>query len=143
MSDPDHGANPEKGSLSPEEIAEFKRRASELGKRIESVQSEKQAEIETQQDRANRSRGMAYGLRMSTELVAAILVGGFMGYMLDTWLGTLPWLSLLFVMLGFSAGVLNILRTFKRMQAEIEAQKGFTIGKSVADEDGDDDLSRR
>lgn len=137
MSDPDHGATPEKGNLSPEDIAEFKRRASELGTRIDSVQAGKLAEIEEQQDRANRSRGMAYGLRMSTELVAAILVGGFMGYMLDTWLGTMPWLSLVFIMLGFSAGVLNILRTFQRMQADIEAQKGFTIGKSVPDDDED------
>jgi ATP synthase protein I len=135
MSDPDRGATPEKGNLSLDDIAEFKRRASELGTRIDSVQAEKLAEIEEQQDRANRSRGMAYGLRMSTELVAAILVGGFMGYMLDTWLGTLPWLSLVFLMLGFTAGILNILRTFKRMQDEIEAQKDFKLGQSVPDDD--------
>jgi ATP synthase protein I len=121
--------------LSPEDIAEFKRRASQLGTRIDSVQSEKQAEIEEQQDRANRSRGMAYGLRMSSELVAAILVGGFMGYILDSWLGTRPWLFLVFMMLGFSAGILNILRAFKRMQSEIESQKDFSIGKSVSDND--------
>jgi ATP synthase protein I len=135
MSDSDHGAPPEKGHLSPEDIAEFKRRASQLGTRIDSVQSEKQAEIEEQQDRANRSRGMAYGLRMSSELVAAILVGGFMGYILDSWLGTRPWLFLVFMMLGFSAGILNILRAFKRMQSEIESQKDFSIGKSVSDND--------
>lgn len=135
MSDSDHGAPPAKGHLSPEDIAEFRRRASELGTRIDHVQAEKQAEIEEQQDRANRSRGMAYGLRMSSELVAAILVGGFMGYVLDAWLGSKPWLFLVFLMLGFSAGILNILRAFKRMQAEIETQKGFTIGKSVPEDD--------
>ncbi len=138
MSEPDHGASPTKGQLSPEEIAEFKRRASELGSRIDGVQSEKQAEIEEQQDRANRSRGMAYGLRMSTELVAAILVGGFMGFMLDTWLGTKPWLFLVFLMLGFGAGILNILRAFKRMQAEILREKQGDIGKAMPD-DGEDD----
>ena len=135
MSDSDHGARPEKGQLSPEDIAEFKRRASQLGSRIDSVQAEKQAEIEEQQDRANRSRGMAYGLRMSSELVAAILVGGFIGYVLDAWLGSKPWLFLVFLMLGFSAGILNVLRAFKRMQSEIEAEKGFTVGKSVPDDD--------
>ncbi len=137
MSDPDHGAAPEKGQLSPEDIAEFKRRASQLGTRIESAQAEKQAEIEEQQDRANRSRGMAYGLRMSSELVAAILVGGFMGYMLDTWLGTKPWLFLVFMMLGFTAGILNILRAFKRIQAEIESQKDFNVGRSAPDSNDD------
>jgi ATP synthase protein I len=137
MSDPDHGAAPEKGQLSPEDIAEFKRRASQLGTRIDSAQAEKQAEIEEQQDRANRSRGMAYGLRMSSELVAAILVGGFMGYMLDTWLGTKPWLFLVFMLLGFTAGILNILRAFKRMQAEIESQKDFHVGRSMPDSNDD------
>jgi ATP synthase protein I len=137
MSDPDRGAAPEKGQLSPEDIAEFKRRASALGTRIDSAQAEKQAEIEEQQDRANRSRGMAYGLRMSSELVAAILVGGFMGYMLDTWLGTKPLLFLVFMMLGFTAGILNILRAFKQMQAEIESQKDFRVGRSVPDSNDD------
>jgi ATP synthase protein I len=137
MSDPDRGAPPEKGHLSPEDIAEFKRRASELGTRIDSVQAGKQAEIEEQQDRANRSRGMAYGLRMSSELVAAILVGGFIGYMLDTWLGTKPLLFLVFMMLGFTAGILNILRAFKRMQAEIESQKDFNVGRSAPDSNDD------
>jgi len=138
MSDPDRGAPPPKGNLSPEEIAEFKRRASELGTHIGGVQAEKQAEAEAQQDRANRSRGMAYGLRMSTELVAAILVGGFIGYMLDTWLGTKPWLFLVLLMFGFGAGILNILRAFKQMQAEILAETGGDIGRSMPD-DADND----
>jgi len=81
---------------------------------------------------------MAYGLRMSTELVAAIMVGGFMGFMLDTWLGTKPWLFLVFLMLGFGAGILNILRAFKRMQAEILREKQGDIGKAMPD-DGEDD----
>ncbi len=137
MAEPDQGASPQKGQLSPEDIAEFKRRASDLGSRIDEVQAEKQAEIEAQQDRANRSRGMAYGLRMSSELVAAIMVGGFIGYVLDTWLGTKPWLFLVFLMLGFGAGILNILRAFKRMQAEIARETKGDIGRSVPDDEDD------
>ncbi len=55
--------------------------------------------------------GYAVAFRLSTELVSAILVGGLIGYGLDWALGTLPWLFILFVLLGFVAGVLNVLRS--------------------------------
>lgn len=131
------GPQSRSGDLSPEELDEFKRRASELGTQLDSAQAEKQAEIEAQQDRVMRGRGMAYGLRMSSELVAAILVGGFIGYMLDQWLGTKPWLFLLFFVLGFGAGILNVMRAFKQMQAEIAKHTGGNIGHSVPNDNDD------
>jgi ATP synthase protein I len=78
---------------------------------------------------------MAYGFRMSSELVGAIVVGGLIGYALDRLLGTTPWLFLLFFVLGFAAGILNILRAYKQMQEEITAQTGGKLGKSVPDDD--------
>jgi ATP synthase protein I len=78
---------------------------------------------------------MAYGFRMSSELVGAIVVGGLIGYGLDRLLGTLPWLFLLFFVLGFAAGILNILRAYRQMQGEITAQTGGNLGKSVKDDD--------
>lgn len=136
MSEPGSGAPPSNAEMSPEELAEFKRRAAELGTRIDDVQAEKQAEIEAQQDRANRGRGMALGLRMSTELVAAILLGSFIGYVLDRWLATAPWMFLLFFLLGFAAGLLNVTRAFKRMQEEIKRESAGNIGQPLTD--GDD-----
>jgi ATP synthase protein I len=53
---------------------------------------------------------MARGLRMSSELVAGVVVGGAIGYALDYWLGTRPWGLMVFVLLGFAAGVLNLVR---------------------------------
>jgi len=138
MTEPGPGATPPKGQMSPEDIAEFKRRATELGGRIDEVQAEKQAEIEAQQDKAMRGRGMALGLRMSTELVAAIVVGSLIGYMLDRWLGTAPWLFLVFFLLGFGAGILNVTRSFQRMQDEITRETGGNIGRPVANNDDDD-----
>ncbi|WMS41757.1 AtpZ/AtpI family protein [Acuticoccus sp. MNP-M23] len=55
--------------------------------------------------------GFAVAFRLSTELIAAIIVGGLIGYGLDWLLGTLPWLFILFVLLGFVAGILNVLRS--------------------------------
>ena len=43
--------------------------------------------------------------------VLAIVLGAFFGYWLDKWLGTSPWLFLLFFVFGFIGGVLNVYRT--------------------------------
>lgn len=137
MPDQPKGPSSEKGELSPEEIAAFERRVSDLGHKIDRVQAGKQAEISTEEDKAMQSRGMAMGLRMSSELVAAILVGGLIGYGLDLLFGTKPWLFLLFFILGFAAGLLNVMRAFNTMQAEISRQTGGNIGHSVPDDEDD------
>jgi ATP synthase protein I len=54
--------------------------------------------------------GMARGLRLSTELVAGVLVGAGIGWGLDRWLGISPWGLIVFLLLGFAAGVLNVVR---------------------------------
>src|SRR6266545_461264 len=56
------------------------------------------------------SSAMARGFRLSTELVAGVLVGAVIGYWLDRWLGISPWGLIVFVLLGFVAGVLNVMR---------------------------------
>jgi len=55
-------------------------------------------------------RRWARGLRLSSELVAGVLVGAVIGYMLDRWLGLSPWGFIVFVLLGFAAGILNLMR---------------------------------
>jgi ATP synthase protein I len=135
MPDQAKGPAPEKGQLSPEEIAAFERRVHDLGSEIDRAQGGKRAELTAQEEKAIRGRGMAYGLRMSSELVAAILVGGLIGYALDRLIGTTPWLFLVFFMLGFAAGILNVTRAFQRMQDEIKRETGGDIGHSIPDDD--------
>jgi ATP synthase protein I len=53
---------------------------------------------------------MARGFRLSTELVAGVLVGAGLGWLLDRWLGISPWGLIVFLLLGFAAGVLNVMR---------------------------------
>jgi len=43
--------------------------------------------------------------------VLAIVLGAWFGYLLDSWLGTSPWLFLLFFVFGFIGGALNLYRT--------------------------------
>ena len=52
--------------------------------------------------------GLAF--RVAVELVSAVAVGVGIGWLLDQWLGTRPWLMLLFIVLGFAAGILNVYR---------------------------------
>ena len=53
---------------------------------------------------------MARGFRLSTELVAGVFVGAVIGWFLDRALGISPWGLIVFVLLGFAAGVLNVIR---------------------------------
>src|ERR1044072_1577107 len=54
--------------------------------------------------------GFARGFRLSSELVAGVLVGAGIGWLIDKGLGTLPWGMFVFAMLGFAAGVWNVMR---------------------------------
>jgi ATP synthase protein I len=54
--------------------------------------------------------GFARGFRLSSELVAGVLVGAGLGWLIDRWLGSLPWGTFVFALLGFTAGVLNVMR---------------------------------
>lgn len=55
-------------------------------------------------------RGLGLGLRIAVEILAALLVGGGLGFAADRWLGTGPWLLLLGLVLGGGAAVVNVYR---------------------------------
>jgi ATP synthase protein I len=62
-------------------------------------------------DRAATASGYARGFRLSSELVAGVVVGAGLGWLIDRWLGISPWGLIIFLLLGFAAGVLNVMRT--------------------------------
>ena len=65
-----------------------------------------------EQDTAQaRASAMAIGLRLSSELVAGVLVGAALGWGFDRLLSTSPWGLIVFLLLGFTAGVINVMRT--------------------------------
>ena len=53
---------------------------------------------------------------MSAELISAVLVGTIIGFILDNWFGTKPWLILIFFFVGVAAGILNVVKSAKNMQ---------------------------
>jgi ATP synthase protein I len=59
---------------------------------------------------------MGTAFKLGTELVSAVLVGTIIGFILDTWFDTKPWLIILFFFLGSIAGILNVIKAAKKMQ---------------------------
>jgi ATP synthase protein I len=62
-------------------------------------------------DRAARASAMALGFRLSTELVAGVAVGAGIGWGFDRLLSTSPFGFIVFLLLGFVAGVVNVVRS--------------------------------
>jgi ATP synthase protein I len=62
-------------------------------------------------DRATTASGYARGFRLSSELVAGVVVGAGLGWLVDRGLGISPWGLIVFLLLGFAAGVLNVMRS--------------------------------
>tara|TARA_Y100000590_G_scaffold277864_1_gene311907 strand:- start:63 stop:338 length:276 start_codon:yes stop_codon:yes gene_type:complete len=58
--------------------------------------------------------GLAF--KMSTELVSAVAVGTIIGFILDNWFGTKPWLIIIFFFVGVIAGILNVVKSAKKIQ---------------------------
>jgi len=81
-----------------------------LGERLGKIKANRPPESEQGPRPTADSSAVARGFRMSTELVAGVFVGAAIGLLLDRWLGTSPWGLLVLLLLGFAAGVLNVMR---------------------------------
>ena len=81
-----------------------------------------QADSEGQSAHAKAS-AMAVGLRLSSELVAGVLVGALLGWGFDRLLSTSPWGLIVFLLVGFAAGVLNVMRSAGTMAKQSERLK--------------------
>ena len=68
------------------------------------------------EEKEKRGLFMGSAFRLGTELVAAVVVGTIIGFILDNWFGTKPWLILIFFFIGVVAGIMNVIRSAKKMQ---------------------------
>lgn len=136
MSASSNDENPARGELSPEDREAFRKRASDLGARLDKVRAEARAKEPQGPDERTRGAAMGQAMKIAIELVVGIAVGGFIGKVLDDQFGTAPWLLIVFLMLGFAAGLLNIVRTARRLQAEAEPLQ--RSAKAVPDDEDDD-----
>jgi|TARA_Y100001970_G_scaffold293008_1_gene437167 ATP synthase protein I len=62
------------------------------------------------------SSNIGHAFKISTELLAAVIVGTIIGFILDNWFGTKPLLILIFFFMGVAAGIVNVVRSARNMQ---------------------------
>ncbi len=83
----------------------------QLKDRIKNARKKLKVEKENPQ-----TSNIGQAFKLSTELVAAVLVGTIIGFILDNWFDTKPWLIIIFFFVGVVAGILNVIRSAKKLQ---------------------------
>jgi len=68
-----------------------------------------------EKNRGSNAASLGKALKISTELVAAVMVGSTIGFLLDNWFGTKPLLIICFFFMGVAAGILNVFKSAKKM----------------------------
>lgn len=88
---------------------DFEERRARLREQLSTHEAAERAEKQREEMRSRSNYAVAF--RLSTEFVSAVIVGLAIGWGLDWLAGTLPLFMVIFLMLGFAAGVLNVLRS--------------------------------
>ena len=78
--------------------------------------AKKKADKRSFKNNKNNTSSLGAALKLSTEMVAAVFVALTIGFILDSWFDTKPWLIIIFFFVGVIAGMLNVFRTAKLMQ---------------------------
>jgi len=110
LSEPSDDKRPDAGSP-------LRQATADLGARIARARGQSAAKAVAEQSRQGDMSGMSRGLRLASEFVAAIIVGAGLGWIIDSVLPTRPWATVILLLLGFAAGVLNVVRATAQMNA--------------------------
>ncbi len=121
---------------SRKELGEFSERLKDLSGRISAEQSDR-AESQKPSASLQGATGYAKGYRLASEFVAGTLVGGLIGYGFDWLFGTLPLGLIVFLLLGFGAGILNMARAANRVPPAQERLDTNPPPKAAFDDEED------
>jgi ATP synthase protein I len=113
MSDGANGEGRRDSDNSPDEAA-LSARLGSLDQRLSELRGNRKIGTDQpggSEDGAARASAMARGLRLSSELVAGVVVGAAIGWGIDRLLSTSPFGFIVFFLLGFVAGLINLVRT--------------------------------
>jgi len=114
MAGADNKSGREPSGRDPESI---RQRLDKLGQQLAEAKGKRAAAPQSEPEA--RAAALGKALRLATELVAGVVVGGFIGWALDRLFGSAPFLMVVFLILGSAAGILNVVRTAKAMQTEV------------------------
>lgn len=128
------GADNKSGREHSDRDAEsIRQRLDKLGQQLAEAKGKRAAAAQVE----GEARGAAYGkaLKLATELIAVVAVGGFIGWALDRLFGSAPLLMVVFLTLGAAAGIINVVHAAKEMQPK--APLPGTAPPDVVDDDDD------
>lgn len=108
---------------SPEDEGDLSGRLARLDKELTRRSDLKTAEDAGTRKTRSDASGLARALRVSSEFVAGVVAGGVLGWGFDQLLGTRPWGLIVFLLLGFAAGTMNVMRS-----AGLKSGPGGTAG---------------
>jgi ATP synthase protein I len=95
---------------------------SDLAARIRRARGDRPAQAASDPMREREMSGWGRGFRLASEFVAAIIVGALLGWGIDSLFGTTPWGMIILLLLGFAAGVLNVVRASAELNAQAAQQ---------------------
>ncbi|QDG79088.1 AtpZ/AtpI family protein [Labrenzia sp. PHM005] len=79
------------------------------------LDGQRKADEAEQRVKKSDSSGYGQAMKLSSEFISGIVVGGGLGWFVDQWLGTTPFGLIVFLLIGFAAGVLNVMRAAGRI----------------------------
>ncbi len=113
------GSDNDEGRAPQSDLDErLKKRLDALDKRLDAATG-RNPSAPSEAELRRRSGTLGKAMRLSTELVAGVFGGGLIGWLLDQWLGTMPLLLVIFLLLGVAAGLLNAVRTARQMSKDM------------------------
>tara|TARA_B100001027_G_scaffold150840_1_gene105829 strand:- start:63 stop:338 length:276 start_codon:yes stop_codon:yes gene_type:complete len=78
--------------------------------------AKQKSKVKNDQIKDKQQSNIGQAFKLSTELVSAVAVGTIIGFILDKWFGTKPWLILVFFFIGVIAGIMNVIKSAKKLQ---------------------------
>ena len=112
-----------------------------LGARLDKARSRRRGEPVPGPDNAAMQQGVGLGMRIGIEFVVAVVVATGLGWVLDRWLGTRPWATIVLFFLGVGTGMLSVYRAVTGIKMAVGSRpldKAGTKGQPAKD-DWDDD----
>ena len=127
---PDETGENEPGRSSPLPVSdgELDRRRRQLDRAL--ARQHQESREETERAKSGIASGYAVALRLSSEFIAGILFGAAIGWVIDRFAGTSPWGLIVFLLLGFCAGILSILRSAGMVAERGASGSGEDTGKA-------------
>ena len=123
MADPTKRNGEEDGKPVSSGDADLSARLKSLDARLDKASADRRETAATRTRSKSDSKALGQALRYSAEFVSGVVAGGIVGWIIDRLAGTSPWGLIVCLILGFCAGMLNLLRAAGMVKAPRHDEK--------------------